>query len=56
MSGDNLYGSQPLKFYSEHITLTKLILIDYHLKIKNNKCLDICDEEEFLNLKNLLSR
>ena len=24
MSGDNLHGTQPIKFYSEKITLTKL--------------------------------
>tara|TARA_B100000073_G_scaffold43941_1_gene32777 strand:+ start:324 stop:509 length:186 start_codon:yes stop_codon:yes gene_type:complete len=36
MSGDNLYGIQPLKFYSREITETKIILIEEYLK-NNNK-------------------
>ena len=36
MSGDNLHGSQPLKFYSRKITESKIILIEEYLK-KNNK-------------------
>ena len=28
MSGDNLHGNQPLKFYSEKITLSKVELIE----------------------------
>ena len=31
MSGDNLHGNQPIKFYSEKITLTKLELLEKHL-------------------------
>ena len=30
MSGDNLHGNQPLKFYSEKITLSKVELIERH--------------------------
>ena len=26
MSGDNLHGKQPIKFYSEEVTLSKLII------------------------------
>ena len=32
MSGDNLHGKQPIKFYSENLTVTKLILIQHHFK------------------------
>ena len=28
MSGDNLHGNQPIKFYSEKITLTKIELLE----------------------------
>ena len=31
MSGDNLHGKQPIKFYSEKITLTKVELLQRHL-------------------------
>ena len=31
MSGDNLHGMQPIKFYSEKITLTKVELLEKHL-------------------------
>ena len=50
MSGDNLYGTQPLKFYSEKMTETKKIALAYfekklfpesnsiiHLKQKNQE-------------------
>jgi len=33
MSGDNLHGKQPLKFYSEKITLSKVELIEKHLRL-----------------------
>ena len=33
MSGDNLYGKQPIKFYSEKITLTKIELLERHLRL-----------------------
>ena len=32
MSGDNLYGGQPLKFYSEEMTETKMIALAYYEK------------------------
>ena len=28
MSGDNLHGNQPIKFYSEKLTLTKIELLE----------------------------
>ena len=28
MSGDNLHGKQPIKFYSEKLTLTKIELLE----------------------------
>ena len=31
MSGDNLHGKQPIKFYSEIITLTKVQLLEKQL-------------------------
>ena len=34
MSGDNMLGDQPLKFYSEDITETKIHLVN-HLLIMN---------------------
>ena len=33
MSGDNLHGSQPIKFYSETITLTKIELLEKQLRL-----------------------
>jgi len=33
MSGDNLYGKQPIKFYSEKITLTKIELLEKKLSL-----------------------
>ena len=45
MSGDNLHGKQPIKFYSEKITLTKVELLErqlsqakkYQIQIKSIK-------------------
>ena len=34
MSGDNLHGKQPIKFYSEKITLTKVELLEKQLDLK----------------------
>ena len=31
MSGDNFHGKQPIKFYSEKITLTKVELLEKQL-------------------------
>ena len=36
MSGDNMLGEQPLKFYSEEVTETKIGLVN-HLLILNAK-------------------
>ena len=33
MSGDNLHGKQPIKFYSEKITLTKVELLERHFSL-----------------------
>ena len=33
MSGDNLHGKQPIKFYSEVITLTKVELLEKQLRL-----------------------
>ena len=33
MSGDNLHGKQPIKFYSEKITLTKVTLLQKQLSL-----------------------
>tara|TARA_B100000242_G_C42772400_1_gene359710 strand:- start:400 stop:561 length:162 start_codon:yes stop_codon:yes gene_type:complete len=33
MSGDNLHGNQPIKFYSEKITLTKVELLERQLNL-----------------------
>ena len=33
MSGDNLHGKQPIKFYSEKITVTKMELLEKHLSL-----------------------
>ena len=34
MSGDNLYGKQPIKFYCDELTITKLLLIKKHFNFK----------------------
>ena len=33
MSGDNLHGKQPIKFYSEIITLTKVEFLERQLRL-----------------------
>ena len=33
MSGDNLHGNQPIKFYSEEMTLTKVELLERQLSL-----------------------
>ena len=40
MSGDNLHGKQPIKFYSEKITLTKIELLEKQLGL-GDKVLDL---------------
>ncbi len=37
MSGDNLLGEQPLKFYSEEVTETKIKLVHHLLKVNAQK-------------------
>ena len=55
MSGDNLHGSQPIKFYSENITITKVLLIQHHYKVISNDQ-SIADLEEKHNkFKKLLA-
>ncbi len=33
MSGDNLHGEQPIKFYSEKLTITKVELLERRLSL-----------------------
>ncbi len=33
MSGDNFHGKQPIKFYSEKMTLTKIELLERQLSL-----------------------
>ena len=55
MSGDNLYGKQPIKFYSEELTITKLVLIKKHFNFKcENKYLANF-EHKYFELKKLLA-
>ena len=42
MSGDNMLGEQPLKFYSEEVTETKIQLVN-HLLILNAQKNSITD-------------
>ena len=44
MSGDNMLGEQPLKFYSEEVTETKIELVQ-HLLILNAQKNTIIDLE-----------
>ena len=37
MSGDNMYGEQPLKFYSEDVTETKIELVNRLLILNAQK-------------------
>ena len=43
MSGDNLLGEQPLKFYSEEVTATKIELVKRQLILnaKRNSIIDL---------------
>ncbi len=43
MSGDNLLGEQPLKFYSEELTATKIELVKHQLILnaKKNTIIDL---------------
>tara|TARA_B100000965_G_scaffold74263_2_gene58663 strand:- start:12712 stop:12882 length:171 start_codon:yes stop_codon:yes gene_type:complete len=44
MSGDNMLGEQPLKFYSEEVTSTKIELV-HHLLLLNAQKNSIIDLE-----------
>ncbi len=37
MSGDNMLGEQPLKFYSDEVTETKIRLVHHILKLNAEK-------------------
>tara|TARA_B100000575_G_C22567934_1_gene359972 strand:- start:190 stop:360 length:171 start_codon:yes stop_codon:yes gene_type:complete len=55
MSGDNLHGKQPIKFYSEDLTITKLLLIKNHFNLKyESKSISNSDQKIF-ELKKLLA-
>ena len=45
MSGDNFHGKQPIKFYSEKITLTKIQLLEKQL-ILGEKVLDLDEKHK----------
>ena len=45
MSGDNLHGKQPIKFYSEEITITKMELLERHLRL-GEKVLDLDEKHK----------
>ena len=55
MSGDNLHGKQPLKFYSEELTLTKLLLIKKHFNFKYESKSSVSYEKKYFELKRLLT-
>tara|TARA_Y100000589_G_scaffold210556_1_gene198625 strand:- start:56 stop:226 length:171 start_codon:yes stop_codon:yes gene_type:complete len=55
MSGDNLYGKQPIKFYSEELTITKLLLIKKHFNFKYESISLANSEQKYSELKKLLS-
>ncbi len=54
MSGDNLHGKQPIKFYSENMTLTKLILIEHHFNFKYQLDDLSIPDQKYIELENLL--
>ena len=54
MSGDNLHGNQPIKFYSEDITLTKLILIEHHFNYKYQIDDSSKLDQKYIDLENLI--
>ena len=45
MSGDNLHGRQPIKFYSEEVTLTKVQLLEKQLNL-GDKVLDLDEKHK----------
>ena len=40
MSGDNIHGRQPLKFYSNKMTATKMLLISLHKANYHNESIN----------------
>ena len=55
MSGDNLYGKQPIKFYSDELTITKLLLIKKHFNFKYESKSIANSEQKYFELKKLLA-
>ena len=55
MSGDNLHGKQPIKFYSEELTITKLLLIKKHFNLKCETKSLVNSEQNYFELKKLLA-
>ena len=55
MSGDNLHGKQPIKFYSEELTITKLLLIKKHFNFKYESKSSVNSEQKYFELKKLLT-
>ena len=56
MSGDNLHGEQPIKFYSEEVTLSKLIITNkdsretmksFHIYLEDKCLFKNLNQEEF---------
>ena len=45
MSGDNLHGRQPIKFYSEELTLTKVQLLEKQLNL-GDKISDLDEKQK----------
>tara|TARA_B100000963_G_scaffold273661_1_gene241877 strand:+ start:1112 stop:1282 length:171 start_codon:yes stop_codon:yes gene_type:complete len=55
MSGDNLHGKQPIKFYSEELTITKLLLIKNHFNFKYENKSEAYSDQKYFELKKLLA-
>ena len=55
MSGDNLHGKQPIKFYCEEWTITKLLLIQKHFNFKYESKSPLNSEQKYFELKKLLT-
>ena len=55
MSGDNLHGKQPIKFYSEELTITKLLLIKKHFNFKYESISQSNADQKYFELKKLLA-
>ena len=53
MSGDNLHGKQPIKFYSEELTFTKLLLIKKHFNFEYESKFPGNSEQKYFELRKL---